>query len=240
VIGALDMHSARREILAQEDMAALQIVTDQIALAIENALLFSDAQKRLEGRTGQRQSVPEPWDSSSVRVAPFHERVRPGTRSLGDPARSGSMTQLGHVVQKAVAQRSVVSQTKLDGLEQATLVAPIILRGEVIGVLGLHDEENRQQWTSDEIALISAVADQMALALENARLIDETHERAEHERLISGITTRVRGSMDVETILRTAVRELGAALGTDRTFIQLGVGNPSTSPDTDPSHESEE
>jgi len=61
------------------------------------------------------------------------------------------------------------------------------------------------------------------LALENARLLEETQQRAEQERIIASITARVRASMDPETILQTAVRELGAALGTDRAFVQLGV-----------------
>jgi hypothetical protein len=64
----------------------------------------------------------------------------------------------------------------------------------------------------------------MALALENARLLEETQQRARRDRLIADITARVRSSRDPETILRTAVRELGAALGTDRARVQIGTG----------------
>jgi GAF domain-containing protein len=64
----------------------------------------------------------------------------------------------------------------------------------------------------------------MALAAENLRLLDETQRRATRERLVSEITAKVRASMDVDTILQTAVRELGAALGTDRAFVQLSTG----------------
>jgi hypothetical protein len=64
----------------------------------------------------------------------------------------------------------------------------------------------------------------MALAIENACLLDETRQRAEQERIVANITAQVRSSMDAETILQTAVRELGAALGADRAFVKLGVG----------------
>jgi GAF domain-containing protein len=64
----------------------------------------------------------------------------------------------------------------------------------------------------------------MALAIENARLLADTQQRAERERVIANITARVRASMDPKTILETAVRELGTALGTDRAFVQLGAG----------------
>ena len=67
---------------------------------------------------------------------------------------------------------------------------------------------------------------QIGLALENARLLEQTQQRAERERVIADITAQVRSSMDPATILQTAVRELGAALGTDRTFVQLGAVRP--------------
>ena len=72
------------------------------------------------------------------------------------------------------------------------------------------------------LAAAAARADQLALAIENVRLIAETQQRAERDRLIADITAQVRASMDVERILQTAVRGLGAALGTERAFIKLG------------------
>ena len=104
------------------------------------------------------------------------------------------------------------------------MVVPLSLRGEVIGALGLHGAEDRRRWADDEIALIEAVADQMALALENARLLEETQQRARRDRLIANITAQVRSSRDPETILRTAVKALGTALNTDRALVRLGTG----------------
>ena len=104
------------------------------------------------------------------------------------------------------------------------LVAPIRLRGEIMGALGLHEPEGKHWWTDDEIALVEAVADQMALAIENARLLADTRQRAERERLIADISAQVRASTDVNTILRTAIRELGRALRASDGLIRLGVG----------------
>ena len=73
------------------------------------------------------------------------------------------------------------------------------------------------------MALIEAVADQMALAIENARLLEATRRRAEQERLTAGITAEVRAYSDVDNILRTAVRELGRALRASEGVIQLEV-----------------
>jgi GAF domain-containing protein len=231
VIGVLDVHSAEREAFSQEDIAVLQAVADQMAVAIDNAQLFVEIQARLEEMgTRQRHHVREQWaDFASSQAVPSYERIQTGVTHLDDVAVSGGTGELGQAIKRAMAQREVVVQPST-GSEtgQATLVVPISLRDEVLGVLGLHDTEGRRWWTDDEIALVEAVADQMALAIENARLLGEAQERAEHERVIADITARVRSSMDPETILRTAVRELGAALGTDRAFVRLGIGGQSS------------
>jgi len=76
------------------------------------------------------------------------------------------------------------------------------------------------------LRLYEMLSDQAAVALERAQLLDEAQRRATREHLVAEITARVRASMDVDTILQTAVRELGTALGTDRAFVQLGTGTP--------------
>lgn len=55
---------------------------------------------------------------------------------------------------------------------------------------------------------------------ERANLLSEIQSKAEHEQRLREIAGRVRASSDVDTILRTAVRELGDALGR-KTFIRL-------------------
>jgi GAF domain-containing protein len=152
--------------------------------------------------------------------------------SFGAPSQAGldetsasSPEPLSRAVEQVMTHQETVVQLDMSaGTGQAALVVPISLRGEVIGALGLHETEGGRQWAEDEIALVEAVADQMALALENARLLEETQQRARRDRLIADITARVRSSRDPETILRTAVRELGAALGTDRARVQIGTG----------------
>ena len=63
----------------------------------------------------------------------------------------------------------------------------------------------------------------MALAIENARLFEQTQSRAARERLIRGITDRIRGAVDVESILQTTVQEVGRALGTYHGLVRLGT-----------------
>jgi GAF domain-containing protein len=61
--------------------------------------------------------------------------------------------------------------------------------------------------------LIQAVADRVALSVENARLFDETNRRAERERLVTEIASKIRSTNDPAVMMETAQRELREALG---------------------------
>jgi GAF domain-containing protein len=218
ILGALDAHSTIQGAFAGEEIDLLRTLADQMAVAIHDAQLFAELRQRVqEMEASQRLYVREQYAGFASRQdAPFHQRTRPGTVPLGNEVPSE--------VENAMVQGKVVVQPGADdGAKEAALVAPIQLRGEIIGALGLQEIADGRRWTQDEVALVEAVADQMALAIENVRLLDETRERAQRDRLIADITAQVRASMDVERILQTAVRGLGTALGTNRAYIRLGA-----------------
>jgi len=202
----------------EDDVRQITSLTDQAAAVMQNQRLLEQTQEALEEvEATHRLYLREQWAKFvPARVAPLYERTRSDVAPLGD----ATLPQ----VERAMAQREVVVQSSGD--EQSAVVAPITLRGEVIGALGLHETEGGRQWTDDEIALVESVAEQLALAVENVRLLEETQRRAQRDRLIADITAKVRSSADVETIMRTAVRELGTALDTDRAFVQLSTGTP--------------
>ncbi|HUV88084.1 MAG TPA: GAF domain-containing protein, partial [Anaerolineae bacterium] len=254
VIGALDVHSTDLEAFSEEDIAVLQTVADQIAVALDNAETFAQIQAKLdELEASQKRAVRERWlDALATQAGSSYERTRPGLTPLDDATTSGASNILSQAVEQAQERGEVVARSGAggetrgqgdgetrgqgegqagngtgqagNGTGQAVLVAPISLRGEIMGALGLHEPEGKHWWTDDEIALVEAVADQMALAIENARLLADTRQRAERERLIADVSAQVRASTDVNTILRTAIRELGRSLRASDGLIRLGVG----------------
>jgi GAF domain-containing protein len=229
VIGALVVHSTQHEAFSQQDTVALQTVADQLTVAIEHARDLAETRVRLaemNARWPPREI--RPWTGPRRPEAiSYHERTQTETAApVADGNSDEPAEALRQAIEQAMAQQAVVVGTDVgDEAAQSTVVAPLSLRGEVIGALGLCDPEGKQHWTTDEIALVEAIADQMALALENVRLLEETQQRAERDRLIASITARIRSSMDTQTILQTAVRELGTALGSDRTFIRLSTSS---------------
>jgi adenylate cyclase len=109
------------------------------------------------------------------------------------------------------------------GTTHSALVTPITLRGNVIGVLGIHDDRETRPWTAEEVALVEAVTERLAQAAENLRLFDETQRRAAREQLIAQVTNRVRNSTTLEAILNAAAREIGQVAGASFAEIELQV-----------------
>jgi GAF domain-containing protein len=80
-------------------------------------------------------------------------------------------------------------------------------------------------FTAGEMRVCESVNDQAATALRSARLYQEAQRRAQREQLIREITSKMRGTPDLDTILNTAVQELGRALGVSRAFVRLSTGS---------------
>ena len=95
---------------------------------------------------------------------------------------------------------------------------PIILRGESIGTLAIQVPDVGQV-NDDQMDLVKAVAERVAISAENARLFEETTRRAERERLVTDITAKIRSTNDPEVMIQTALNELKTALGA--TKVQL-------------------
>jgi GAF domain-containing protein len=79
-------------------------------------------------------------------------------------------------------------------------------------------------FTVGEMRVLNSVGDQAATALRSVRLYMEAQNRARREELIREITSKMRGTPDLDTILSTAVEELGRALGVSRAFVRLSIG----------------
>jgi adenylate cyclase len=106
----------------------------------------------------------------------------------------------------------------------AALAVPIKLRDQVIGVIDLHETDNPRQWSEDDVALVSEVADQAAQALENVRLFEQTQRQAQREQLVATIASRLRAASDVESVLRATVHEIRRALGASHGVVRLKIG----------------
>ena len=108
---------------------------------------------------------------------------------------------------------------------RAVLGIPLMAGERLLGWLMVESLSGPYPFTDREVRLYRTLADQAAVALERMRLFEETRRRAEWERIRAEVSARVRASTDMETILRTAVRELGRAFRAAEGVIQLHGGD---------------
>lgn len=101
----------------------------------------------------------------------------------------------------------------------AALVAPLISKGVVIGLIALATDKP-SGFSSYHEELLNEVSAQLAVGVENARLYWQTQAQAGREFLINQLTRSIRQSLDIDSILGTAVNELGKVMGVSRCSIQ--------------------
>ncbi|MBK7449926.1 MAG: GAF domain-containing protein [Anaerolineales bacterium] len=105
--------------------------------------------------------------------------------------------------------------------DDPTLVVPIKLRDQVIGVMRIKSPSRERQWSTSEINLTEAVSERLSLALENARLIQESQRQVIKEQAISEITGKIGSSINLDNVLLTAVEELGRSIPGSEVTIKL-------------------
>lgn len=97
---------------------------------------------------------------------------------------------------------------------------PLILRDQVIGQIEM---ANSSEWTVEQKNLVEAIVAQATLALENARLVEESQSTATQERLTNEIIAKIWASSNMDNILQTTVRELGRSLEATEVEIELSM-----------------
>lgn len=184
-IGVLDIQSTEESPFSAEDLFILQTMADQIALAIQNARLLDESRSALEQlQSITAQAIQDAWRSYI------------GQRHPGYVYRSGDVVPISE------------SKPGLDEKESKTLEVGIVLRGQRIGIINLKRSTSQTGWTEKEQDFTEKIASQLALAIENARLLEESQRRAAREQTLNELTTRLSRSLDLETLLQNAVLEL--------------------------------
>ena len=197
VIGVLDVQSVHPAAFSDEDLGILQILADQIALAIENTRLLAQSQQALaELQSVYRQRTRQDWieySSAETKAYSFDRvRVKP-VKKVQTNGQNGNQT----------GDAKITSDP--DGHH---LVVPISVRGEHLGALTFQRKPDEPPWTKEDLDLANETTRQVAIAIENARLLEDARQRAERERAISEISARITQNTNIENILQAAVQEI--------------------------------
>ena len=99
---------------------------------------------------------------------------------------------------------------------RSLLLVPILVRGEVIGALGADSTQEVYPFTEREVALVQAVADQLAIALENRRLLESTESALAEAQALYDATRMVAALAGLEETLQFVVQGVARALPADQ------------------------
>lgn len=107
---------------------------------------------------------------------------------------------------------------------KAEIAVPITVAGEAIGVLDVQQNVVGGLGQVD-IDLLRSIANQVGIALQNARIYSQTQRRAEREAFINSVSQQIQSALTVENVLQVAARELGQRLSVRRSTAQVvGLG----------------
>jgi GAF domain-containing protein len=207
----------------------LQSLANQVTVALRNARLFEQVETALaEARAVQAQYLQQSWSTDRTKAQVYHYH-RPGAPILDQTTRAQLEDRVGKIDRPTVLSSEEGEETVQNTL---ALAAPITLQNQIIGTLQFFeaDPSRRGQWSEREIALVQAVAEQIAQTAENLRLFEETRSRANRERIIREITEKMRAANSLEGLVKIASQELGQRLLAGHTVVELGIEKEITSP----------
>jgi sensor domain CHASE-containing protein/GAF domain-containing protein len=209
VLGAMTLQSSKPEAFEENDILVIQSIADNLAVALENARLYQQAQQSLdEIRTLNRTYVQSAWQDSMA----LHGEL------------------------KAMFENPAAGK---DAATEHQIHIPIRLRDQVLGYLDL--ETNSPALNPEEQTLINTITDQMAQALENARLVEQTQLRAAQEEKLNEFSLQFSRATNIEDILQMAVKQLGDLPTVSEVSVELMPQKeyPTTQLDTQNSQEME-
>jgi len=217
VLGALTVQSDQPGAFDEAAIAVLQIMADQVAVALDNARLYVESQAALEAtHRAYGELSRQAWS----------EILRSRTELSYRYAHRSTTLAQGDWCPEMLQALQIGQSVQGNGTGEPTLAVPLKVRDQVIGVLHFRKSATGEAWTTEEEALLGTLADRLAQTLESARLFEEAQRLAVREQAVNTITAKIRGVPTVNAILQRMVEELGHAFGASRASVRVQVSEP--------------
>jgi two-component system, NtrC family, sensor kinase len=218
------LRGKRERVEAQEEGVYLRELNQRLVYRLLNQV---EELKRLNGhfmrRAGQLEDLHRAVQTvtSELGVTALLEKLLPGVaRALGSAGLSvdlaGSGARVSTSSDRGDRSRSVLAESGLASDEWAAVEwrLPLSVRDRELGVLSARHVVPPGA-RADEEQLLKLVANQVAIAVENARLYEETQQRLRSTETLLAVSQAVGSTLDPTETLRRVAREAGRALGAD-------------------------
>ncbi|MFN3492555.1 MAG: GAF domain-containing protein, partial [Anaerolineales bacterium] len=235
ILGALDVQSTKPYSFSEDNLRSLQILADQLAVAVANTELFAETQEHLSqhrllhhitSTAASGTTLEEALESAvkGLQVTLGGDRVTillldREKKTLEVKAAVGyandvtvANVEIGKGVTGWVAahRRSLrirdVSEDpryiQFSANTRSELAVPLIYRNEVLGVLNVESEQV-DAYTENDEEMLGTLGGSLAAVIANARLLEQIRTQSDRERLVYDITSKIRRSTDIQSILMT-------------------------------------
>lgn len=219
-LGMLALFRRTRRPFTAADLARAEALCVAAPPAILNARLYADQLARAE-RTAVLLSIAETLGATLDLPAALDDITQRAARALEAERCTVVLWRDGVVPPEApLGDAEAVMRRRPVEVDEQTLVVPIVRKGEPVGVLRL-TARGRRRWERSAVDLASAIAGQIALVAENARLYGASVRRAEELAALLRAVRTMLGGLDTKTILEAIVEEAAAIAGTRHVSLLL-------------------
>jgi len=228
VIGALDLQSRLRDVFDDsDDMTIFQSLADSIAIAVDNARLFEQTENRIQENQRLIDQMRNTMREVERLNSELTERAWSSYLSYKGDALGVTVDLESKIVRQSAELTGSLDFAMREGRivqsqnrDQNVISAPLRVRGQVIGAMEF--ETGEFALTTEDIELVNGVAERFSLALESARLYEESRRVAQRETTLNQIGARLQTTNTVDALLAETARGLQASLGANRVAIRLG------------------
>ncbi|NOZ00042.1 MAG: GAF domain-containing protein [Chloroflexi bacterium] len=256
ILGVIDVQSTHPYAFSDENLQTLQILADQLAVAVVNTELFAETQEHLSQHrllhhittsAASGTTLEEALDSAvqGLQVTLGGDRVailmvnkeREGlevraavgyseedVNKIHIPIGTG-VTGWAAAHQKTLRIDNTADDPRyiqVSANTRSELAIPLVFRNELLGVLNVESEQVAAYDEHDE-EMLGTLGGSLAAIIANARLLEQVRRQAERERMLYEVTSKIRRSTDIQTILATTANELSKAIGARRAHIKVAL-----------------
>ncbi len=194
-LGVLTVQSNKVNDFGENDIVFLSSLAALLAAAIESHQTKQQLQDDLQEikilyNLQRHEEISRQLQSTGHKFSIGYEYNRTTISKVDEPS---------PLAQLALAkEQSGISTAQSNNNQE--LFAPIQLNGETIGVIGVEDALDEQGWSADEISFLEEVSSQVALAIENAHLLQQTQERTRELSLLFETSRQLSETIDLQQI----------------------------------------
>ena len=233
----LASEAAKREIFAEQAHSR----ADQLSMLNEIGRLISSQQGLEETLDRIFEQVRRQIPLDAFYVALYDDRTDiitfpiifdNGRRWEEPPSRLGESPLISQVIQDGTPLLWNVSDDEMadnskdvrvgdhSDTTASILISPLLIATRVVGVISAQSYE-KDLYNNEHIMLLTAIAQQIAITIENVRLFEQTTKRAQRLAILNEIGREISALSELPTLMENVYQQVNKALSTDLFFISL-------------------